>query len=135
MRFVDANVFLRFLTRDDPVKAERVKELLERADRGEVELLTSESVIAELVFVLSSPRLYNLGRDRIRALLTPIVSLKGLKLPKRAMYLRALDLYVETPMDFVDALAIAQMEAGGVTEVYSYDEHFDLVSGIRRLEP
>ena len=27
MRFVDANVFLRFLTRDDPVKAERVKEL------------------------------------------------------------------------------------------------------------
>ena len=25
MQFVDANVFLRFLTRDDPVKAERVK--------------------------------------------------------------------------------------------------------------
>ena len=135
MQFVDANVFLRFLTRDDPVKAERVKELLERADRGEVELLTSESVIAELVFVLSSPKLYNLSRDRIRALLTPIVSLKGLKLPKRAMYLRALDLYVETPMDFVDALAIAQMEAGQVTEVYSYDGHFDLVSGIRRVEP
>jgi predicted nucleic acid-binding protein len=38
-------------------------------------------------------------------------------------------------MDFVDALAIAQMEAGGVTEVYSYDEHFDGVSGIKRLEP
>ena len=78
MQFVDANVFLRFLTRDDPVKAERVKDLLERAERGEVALLTSESVIAELVFVLSSPRLYNLGRDRIRALLTPILSLKGL---------------------------------------------------------
>jgi uncharacterized protein len=135
MQFVDANVFLRFLTRDDPVKAERVKELLERAERGEVALLTNESVIAELVFVLSSPRLYNLSRDRIRALLTPILSLKGLKLPQRAAFLRALDLYATTPMDFVDALAIVQMEAGGVTEVYSYDEHFDLVSGIRRLEP
>lgn len=111
------------------------KELLERAERGEVALLTSESVIAELVFVLSSPRLYNLSRDRIRALLTPILSLKGLRLPKRAACLRALDLYVETSMDFVDALAVAQMEAGGVTEVCSYDEHFDLVSGIRRLEP
>ena len=86
MQFVDANVFLRFLTRDDPVKAERVKELLERAERGEVALLTSESVIAELVFVLSSPRLYNLSRDRIRALLTPILSLKGLKLPKQAVF-------------------------------------------------
>ena len=63
MQFVDANVFLRFLTRDDPVKAERVKALLERAERGEVDLLTSESVIAELVFVLSSPKLYNLGHD------------------------------------------------------------------------
>ena len=135
MQFVDANVFLRFLTRDDPVKAERVKELLERAERGEVALLTSESVIAELVFVLSSPRLYNLSRDRIRALLTPILSLKGLKLTQRAAFLRALDLYATTPMDFVDALVIAQMEAGGVTEVYSYDEHFAGVSGIRRLEP
>ena len=37
MQFVDANVFLRFLTRDDPVKAERVKALLERAERGEVD--------------------------------------------------------------------------------------------------
>lgn len=135
MQFVDANVFLRFLTRDDPVKAERVKDLLERAERGEVALLTSESVIAELVFVLSSPRLYNLGRDRIRALLTPILALKGLKLPQRAAFLRALDLCATTPMDFVDALAIAQMEAGGMTEVYSYDERFDLVNGIRRIEP
>ncbi len=135
MQFVDANIFLRFLTRDDPVKAERVKELLERAERGEVALLTSESVIAELVFVLFSPRLYNLSRDRICALLTPIVLLKGLKLPQRAVFVRALDLYATTPMDFVDALAIAQMEAGQVTEVYSYDEHFDLVSGIRRIEP
>lgn len=135
MQFIDANVFLRFLTRDNPVKAERVKDLLERAERGEVTLLTSESVIAELVFVLSSPRLYNLGRERIRALLLPIVSLKGLRLPKRAVFVRALDLYATTAMDFVDALAIAQMEALGVTEAYSYDEHFDLVSGIRRLEP
>ena len=51
------------------------------------------------------------------------------------MFLRALDLLVETPMDFVDALAVAQMEAGQVTEVHSYDGHFDLVSEISRLEP
>ncbi|MEJ5198247.1 MAG: PIN domain-containing protein, partial [Anaerolineae bacterium] len=98
MQFVDANVFLRFLTRDDPVKAERVKTLLERAERDEIELFTSESVIAELVFVLSSPRLYHLGREQVRDLLIPIVSLRGLKLPNRAVVLRALDLYAETSM-------------------------------------
>ena len=135
MRFVDANVFLRYLTRDDVAKAARVKDLLERAERGEVELLTSESVISELVFVLSSPRLYNLTRERIRTLLIPLVSLKGLKLPNRTLFLRALDLYAATPMDFVDALAIAHMEARKMTEIYSYDGHFNGVSGVKRLEP
>jgi predicted nucleic acid-binding protein len=62
MQFIDTNVFLRFLTRDDFAKAERVKALLEQAEKGEVELTTSESVISELVFVLSSSNLYNVGR-------------------------------------------------------------------------
>jgi len=135
MQFIDANIILRFLTRDDLAKAERVKVLLERADRGETELTTSESVICELVFVLCSPRLYNLSRERVRTLLIPIVSLKGLKLPNRSLYLRAIDLFAATSVDFVDALAVAHMEARKVTEVYSYDKHFDGVSGIRRLEP
>ena len=135
MQFIDANVFLRFLTRDDAAKAERVKVLLERAERGEIELTTSESVICELVFVLSSPKLYNLNRERVRLLLLPIVSLRGLKLANRTVFLRAFDLYAGTSMDFVEALAVAHMEARKVTEVYSYDNHFDGVSGIRRLEP
>jgi predicted nucleic acid-binding protein len=135
MQFIDANVFLRFLTRDDPVKAERVKTLLERAQRGEVSLCTSESVITELVFVLSSPRLYKLRREEVRAVLSPIVGLKGLKLPSRKALLRALDLFAATSMNFVDALAVAQMEVGGISEIHSYDEHFDSLQGITRLEP
>jgi predicted nucleic acid-binding protein len=135
MQFIDANVFLRFLTRDDPVKAERVKTLLERAQRGEITLCTSESVIAELVFVLSSPRLYKLSREEIYAVLSPIVGLKGLKLPSRKALLRALDLYAATSMDFVDALAVARMEVSRISEIYSYDAHFDSLRGITRLEP
>jgi predicted nucleic acid-binding protein len=135
MQFVDSNVFLRFLTRDDPLKAERVKALLERAARGEVELFTSEAVIAELVFVLSSPVIYKLSRDAVRTVLLPIVSLRGLRLPNRSVFVRALDLYVSTRMDFVDALAVVQMERRKVTEIFSYDEHFDRVPGIKRLQP
>lgn len=135
MQFIDANVFLRFLTCDDPVKAERVKALLESAQRGDVTLFTSESVIAELVFVLSSPKLYKLSREEVRSVLLPIVALKGLNLPSRKVILQALDLYAATSIDFVDALAVAQMEARQITEVYSYDEHFDSLRGITRLEP
>ncbi len=81
------------------------------------------------------PVCINLGRERIRDLLIPIVSLWGLKLPHRAVVLRALDLYAERPMDFVDALAAAYMMARRVTEIHSYGEHFDGIQGIKRVEP
>jgi predicted nucleic acid-binding protein len=135
MPFVDTNMFLRYLTRDDPVKAERVKDLLGRAQRGQVTLLITETTIAEVVFILSSPRLYHLSREEIHRLLLPIIALKGLKVPNRGVFVRAFDLYVTTPMDFVDALTIAHMERRHVAEVYSYDEHFDRIQGIKRIEP
>lgn len=137
MEFVDTNVFIRFLTGDDPAKAQQCKELFERANRGEVELTTSESVIAEIVFILSSKRLYNQSRSDIRARLYPIISIQGLKLAHRRMYLRALDIYEKNNLDFEDALTVAQMERQELTELYSYDGDFDKVQGadITRLEP
>ena len=53
MQFVDANLFIRFLTRDDPEKAQACFELFQKAKKREILLTTSESVIAEVVYVLS----------------------------------------------------------------------------------
>jgi hypothetical protein len=39
-----------------------------------------------------------------------------------------------TALDFIAALAIAQMEAEGMMEVYGCDGHVDLVDGIARAE-
>jgi predicted nucleic acid-binding protein len=135
MQFIDANVFIRHLTRDDPEKAQACLELFQKAMRKEVTLTTSQAVIAEVVYVLSSKQLYSLSPQTIRGLLYPLLSLPGLKLPYRKMYLRAIDLYATYPMDFEDALAVAQMERQGINEVYSYDRDFDEVPGITRLEP
>jgi predicted nucleic acid-binding protein len=135
MQFIDANIFIRHLTRDDPEKAQACFDLFRRAERNEISLLTSEAVIAEVVYVLSSKQLYALSREEIRELLHPLLSLPGLKLTHRRVYLRALDLYATYPIDFEDALVVAQMERQKVTEVYSYDRDFDQVAGITRLEP
>ena len=135
MLFIDTNIILRYLTRDDSNKAERVKSLLERAQKNEVVLITNTAVITELVFVLSSSRLYNLAKDQVRALLIPIITIKGLKLPYRRSIQRALDLYAATSIDFVDALIIAEMERQKITKIVSYDEDFDRVRGIKRVEP
>ena len=135
MHFIDANVFIRHLTRDDPEKAQACLELFRQAQEKEITLITSESVIAEVVYVLSSKRLYNLPRDEIKQLLYPLLSLPGLKLTHRKTFLHALDLYAIYPLDFEDALTVAQMKRQEISEIYSYDRHFDQVAGITRLEP
>lgn len=135
MKFLDANVILRYLTGDDPQKAENCYELFQKVKRGEIELLTCEAVITEVVYVLSSHSLYNLPRDEICSLLTPIINLNGLKLPQKRLYTQALGIYAAKNIDFEDALCFAYMEKRQIKEIYSYDSDFDKLREIKRLEP
>ena len=137
MRFLDTNVILRYLTRDDEAKAEACYELFQQVRRGEEELVTCEAIVTEVVYVLSSPRApYRLSHEEIRARLVPILTLRGLRLPQKRVYLSALDIYASSPfLDFEDALAVAHMERLGVTEIVSYDRDFDRLPALQRVEP
>ncbi len=135
MEFLDANVFLRYLTKDDPVKAERCYELFQRLKRKEDQVVTSESVLSEVVYVLSSRSLYQQSRKQVRALLLPIISLPGLKIQYRRTFLRALDLFAGSNLDFEDTLSLAHMERMQVTTIISYDRDFDRFKNINRREP
>jgi uncharacterized protein len=136
MQFVDTNIFLRHLTNDDPVKAKACFALFQRAQRKEVALTTSESVVAEIVYVLSSSKqIYRLNPEEIRARLYPLLSIPGLKVSHRKVFLRALDLFTAYNLDFEDALSVAHMEQQKIPELYSYDEGFDQIENISRLQP
>lgn len=135
MKFLDANIILRYLTRDDPEKAKKCYELFQKVKIGEIKLTTCEAVIAEVVYVLSSKSLYNLARDEIYSLLLPIINLNGLKIAKKRIFIRALDIYASKNIDFEDALIFAHMEKRQIKEIYSYDNDFDKIEELRRLEP
>lgn len=136
MKFLDTNIFLRYLTQDDPIKSAACFALFRDVRDGNADATTCEAVISEIVYVLASRVSYNLPRVDIQARLAPVLSLSGLKLPHRGTYLRALDLYVtHSALDFEDALCVAHMERAGITEIESYDRDFDRVPGITRLEP
>ena len=137
MKFLDTNIILRFLTRDDVEKADACLRLFQQVQLGEEELLTCEAVVSEVVYVLSSPRAgYRLSHEAIRSRLVPILTLRGLRLPQKRVYLRALDVYASSPfLDFEDALAVAHMERLDVSEIVSYDRDFDRLAGLRRVEP
>ena len=135
MQFIDANIFIRFIARDDPQKTQACAALFQKANNNEITLTTTEAVIAEVVYVLSSKRLYNLPRDQIRALLYPLLIMRGLNLPSRKTYLRALDIFATSNLDYEDSIIVAQMERRKIDDLLSYDQGFDRHKSIKRTEP
>lgn len=136
MRYLDANIILRYLTGDDPVKATACYDLFQRLKRRTEQVMTCEAIITEVVYVLSSKKQYHLPHERVRELLSPIISMRGLKLRNKQRYLHALDLYAAYPfLDFEDAVCLAHMSPQGINEILSYDRDFDQLPDVTRHEP
>ena len=131
---LDTNVILRYLIQDSPDMAQRAYRLFQQAREGHITLITSEAVIAEVVHILSSKVLYNLPRPQVRMHLTNILTFRGLKLTYKKVYLRAINLYASTNLDFVDAVLAAHAERLNVA-VASFDRDFDKIPSVRRYEP
>lgn len=93
MRFLDTNIIIRAITKDDPLSGQACEQLLRRVKHGQEQLTTTESVIAEAVYVLSSAKWYNLPRAEIVAKLRPIVQLRALHIPRKRVVLQALLTY------------------------------------------
>jgi uncharacterized protein len=132
--FVDTNVFIRYLTNDDPVLADRVELLLDDAAAGAVQLVTTELVMAETIWVLESS--YKLTNIQIAPLIRGILATPGMDVINGDLVGRALIMYELQNLDFVDAYIAALMEKQGIRDVYSYDrKHLSQLKTINRKEP
>lgn len=135
MYFIDTNVFIRYLTQDNKEQSAQAYELLKRVEAGLFIVTTSEAVITEIIHVLESKALYDLPREDIRTHLNNILSFKGLKLSYKNLYKRALDIYVQYSIDFVDALSVAYMEKKNINTVISFDKDFNKIPQLKTTEP
>jgi predicted nucleic acid-binding protein len=133
--FLDTNVILRHLLNDDPAKSPACFALIAAIEDNRVSAWTSDLVIAEVVFILSNKKTYNLPREAIRNRLLPLIHLRGLQLPRKRLYDRIFELYTTLPIDYIDCYHAALIEQHHPSSLYSYDSDFDRVPAIRRLEP
>lgn len=132
--FVDTNLFIRYLTNDDPAKADRVEKLLDQAAGGSVKLVTTELVIAEIVWVLES--YYEMTNAAIAPLVRGILATPGLEVLNGALVGRAVELYEGQGIDFIDGYIAAVMEKNGIDELYSFDrKHISRLRNVTRKEP
>jgi predicted nucleic acid-binding protein len=121
--FVDTNVFLRFLTRDDVAKAERARTLFSAALAREIVLETSQLVIAEVVWTLES--FYQLPRERIAELVTVILATPNLECPEASALLEAVRVYAERNVDFIDAFHGVVLTRRASVPIATFDrKHF-----------
>ncbi len=132
MRFIDTNIIIRHLAQPatpiDQARHLAATALFRRIQRREEQARICEAVISEVLYVLCSPRQYGLSHVDATARLRPTLRLRGLRIPNKRVYLRALDLFAAYPhLDFEDTVIIAHMEREREPELYSYDTDFDRI--------
>ncbi len=131
--FIDTNIFLRYLTKDDPSKYDKCREIFKKGVEGKIELATSGIVIAELIWTLLS--YYKVQKADVIDKIFILVSTDNLYIPDKDIITDALVLYSRKNIDYIDAYNAVFMRRYGFEEIYSYDEDFDAVENIKRAEP
>ncbi|HYO12175.1 MAG TPA: PIN domain-containing protein [Thermoanaerobaculia bacterium] len=117
--WVDANVLLRFLTGEPEGLAERSARLMRRAESGEVRLVLSPLVVAEIVWVLKS--FYGPSYADIARVVVPLLSADGIEIDQREIMIQAIELARDKNVDFLDAVLALQAVRNGET-VCNFDK-------------
>ncbi len=131
--FIDTNVFLRVLIKEDKKTFLECKKLFERIKKGEIQAYTSSLVLAEIHWVLNS--FYKLQKKEILKALASILNLRHLKITEKVDPALALRLYSNFKVKFIDCLIASNPEIfSKKTTIISYDKDFDKL-GVKRKTP
>jgi predicted nucleic acid-binding protein len=127
--FVDTNVLIRHLTGDPPAMAARATAYL----RQERELLLTDLVVAETVYVLES--FYRTPRAETAQAMRSLLAFRSIVCVDPAVLLRAIEVYETERVDFAEAYLVACAESTGVGRIASFDRSIDRVDTVVRVEP
>jgi predicted nucleic acid-binding protein len=117
--FVDANVFLRFLTVDDQSQHHKAVSLIEAARRGECRLVTGPPVLFELAWTLRAA--YKMPQARVLEILRAVFATPGITLTDAPLVADALTLASATGSEFADAYVAASSRSAGCSGVATFN--------------
>lgn len=126
MIFVDANVFMRFFVQPSTIHdrrmAEQARRLFAAARQRKVLLTTSDATLAEVAYILTSPRHYSVERPMVVTNIKTVLGLKGFQFAEKATLFQALDLWAtNSGISFPDALAASYAQRHRY-QVATFDE-------------
>jgi predicted nucleic acid-binding protein len=130
--YIDANIIVRALA-EEGERSTQARELLSAADAGKIDLIVTETTLAETVWVLRGT--YRFVRRDIAQALRDMVAAPGIRSADEDVLGLALELYSSTALNFADALLAARALLRGPATVYTFDRDFTRVPGIELPEP
>jgi predicted nucleic acid-binding protein len=122
--FVDSNVFLRYITRDDQGQADRAKKLFLQAQSGKIILVTGPPVLFEIAWTLKIR--YKQPLLKVLDLLEALVTTPWISMADKDIAQEAIRLAKNADQDFADAYIHAIARKSGALGVASFNrKHFE----------
>jgi len=132
--FIDTNIFLRILVKEDKKTFKECYHFLKSVDAKKIKAITSSLVLAEIDWVLES--FYKFKKAEVIKCLKSILKLKGLKMIDNIDISSAVEFYRKYNVKFIDALIASNPEIyRGNIILISYDKDFDKIEGLVRKTP
>ncbi len=138
MRFLDANVFVyayykpkKLLTEKEAQMKEQAKKIIANVSQGKEQVLMTVVHVSEAANILK----HGLSKEKLTVVMRGLFMLDNLKIidVSRDQYFAAVELGEDLKLEVNDALAVDVMQQNGLSEIYSFDEHFAHVDGITKL--
>jgi predicted nucleic acid-binding protein len=138
MRFLDANIFIyafykpkKPLTEKEETMKEQAKRIISNVSQGKEQVMTTVVHISEMVNILKN----GMPRDLLTRTILGLFMLDNVKIVDvtKDAYFAAVEMGEDFKLEPNDSLAVDIMRQNDVTEIYSFDDHFNKIDGITRL--
>lgn len=132
---IDTNIFLRFLTEDNPEQAEKVERFLEKTvGNSDYKLIITEAVVMELVWTLDS--FYELDEQEVKRKILPILEFTEVIYPSNDFdWRKVFDIQIGNNIDFIDGFNYLLAQQEDIKTILSFDDDFDRLEGVTRKQP
>lgn len=131
--FIDSNIFLRTLIKEDEKSFRDCYRLLKLVQEKKIKTFTSSLILAEINWVLES--FYKFRKSDTVEALKSVLNLRGLKIINKLNPDLAIGIFQNLNVKFIDALIASSPQIfKKEVAIISYDRDFDKI-GVIRKEP
>ena len=129
--FLDTNIWLRFILKDEEKQYSYVYNLLSQIEEGIFRVYISNIVLLEIYFVLL--QLYKISQKDVLLYISNILKVRGITLIEKTNSIKAIQYCTKYNIKFADCLIASQISNEML--LVTYDDEFKKIREIKCITP